>query len=425
MKFNALMIGQELLQGKIQDRNLHFLAQYLHKKGHKLGQVRWVNDIITEIAQAMQELSAQGEVVICSGGLGPTEDDLTKLALAQLLNQPLSFCPRSYEFASLSYQRYNKTINQDHPYALMPEGLEFVHNQRGIAPGLILWGHQYKIFCAPGVPFEFQDMIAKQYLPLIEERCKNPLEPANCTATLTVRTIGIPEEELFLRRFPGLWEQISSFGDLSSLPEYLGVTLSLNLRASTPKLLAEKFQAAKLFFDQHPMSPAIWAYEEGPLENILYHEMLKASATIAVAESCTGGLIQTKITSVAGSSAIFPGGFVTYTESQKEKTLGITHQFIQAHGVVSEEVAKAMAEAARQLTNSTISLSTTGIAGPSGGDETNPIGSGWIGISTDVSTKAMRFQFRGQRTDIQERFARQALYLALMELRYLRSTDPS
>ena len=261
-------------------------------------------------------------------------------------------------------------------------------------------------------------MVENDYLPLAEKR----LQVASLlTHTLTVRTIGVPEEELFLRRYPDLWQQLSQWGKLSSLPEFLGVTISLNIEGMSQNELDKKVNEARQFLQNHPLAPAIWAWEQGPLENILVELAKKKKLRLSCAESCSGGLIQSKLTSVAGCSEIFPGGFVSYSEETKENLLGVDPKIFRSSGVISEACAMSMAKGAREKTKADIAISTTGVAGPAacpiGENSENPVGTVWIGVSTQTKNYGQKFLFRGNRLDLQERFARQALHVLLAEVK--------
>ncbi len=402
MKCALLIIGDEILSGRIQDKNIQWLAKYLFKSGHQLSKVEISSDDESLIMKHLGELTKVYEFVFVSGGLGPTADDVTKPSLARFLKVPLIQDQTTYEMVTKHYLRYDR--NYEHykkmgnQYDMIPEGVTPIENPVGLAPGLFASLDKSSIFCAPGVPSEYQGMIGKSFPQMVKEQ-GSPKRHFTC------RTKGIPEEKIFLELCPNLWDELSEYGRVSSYPQIGGIDIVVTFQG-------DQEQQIKNIFENSPLSPHIWHYGETPLEVLIIDLAKKLNKTIAVAESCTGGLVASKLTDVSGSSDVFLGGVVSYSNECKMNVLGVKKDTLEKYGAVSEYTAKEMAKGVNELLRADLTVSTTGIAGPTGGTSEKPVGLVYIG-SFDGKETAHQFQFSGNRNRLKSFFTQYALWQLL------------
>jgi len=412
MKIGLLVIATEILEGKIKDLNGHFLSEFLRPLHLELHTAMTVRDQLKEIQSGLSYLNQSCDVLIISGGLGPTDDDLTKFALANFLNKEIFFSNNAQRTAEENYTRLGKVFpGKDHPYSFLPQDFSALSNSTGFAPGLMI-EHEKKLFlCAPGVPREFKSMIQDHFLPWIKKHSS----PLWFMENITIRTKKIPEEKIFNELDPNLWLQLSQFGDVSSLPFVMGVDIGVKIRAhSIEELESQKKEVLKLI-QRSPVFSHVWSLEPKSLESQIISVANQKKIKFSFAESCTGGLCSHRITSVSGSSQTFMGSIVCYDESVKENIIGVSSEIIKNHGVVSAQTAEAMAREVAIKLNTQIGISTTGFAGPTGGTPENPTGTVFIGFSIRGQVSSERFHFFGDREIIKERFAQAALF-RLLEL---------
>jgi nicotinamide-nucleotide amidase len=264
------------------------------------------------------------------------------------------------------------------------------------------------IFCAPGVPREFQHMTRDIIYPIL---CDKLETQASQLEIFNIRTFGIPEEKIFHEICPGLWEQLEEFGSVSSLPQIMNVDITLRLQKDSQ--LESKKEKILEIMKNTPIWDSVWQIGTTPLPEYIVQKAKEKNLTISFAESCTGGLTASNITDISGSSSVFLGSVVCYANEVKTGLLGVKEQTLIDHGAVSSQTAYEMAEGARKTMSSDIAISFTGIAGPGGGTEDKPVGTVGIGWSTKNSTDSKTYQFRGDRLKLKERFMTKGLFKLL------------
>jgi len=408
MKIGFLVIGNEILQGKIQDANGPWLTKFLRPYGIVIHRQVITGDGLDEIQEALEFLYRQCELVICSGGLGPTPDDVTKAALGLFFKLPApAFSEQAKEIAEANYQRFSRTLPDGHGYTLLSPGFVALSNPSGFAPGLVYSHDSRVLLAAPGVPKEFRDLLALHLPPLLESRSQR-----QDILFLNFRTKGIPEERIFTQLCPGLWEQLATYGKVSSLPHAYSVDVGVVLEGSAQELQAKSAEV-RTIIGTSALAPYVWHVGAESLEEVILAEAGQKNLTISFAESCTGGLCAHRLTNIPGSSAVFWGGVVSYDNSIKQQLLGVQASSLAAHGAVSEVVATEMARGGQRHLGTHLCVALTGIAGPGGGSAEKPVGTVWIALASAKTVRAERFEFKGDREALKFRFSQVALFQLL------------
>ncbi|MDR3406711.1 MAG: competence/damage-inducible protein A [Chthoniobacter sp.] len=372
MRIEVLNTGTELLLGSVLNTHLQFIAQALFPLGLRIERQVTVPDGAA-IHKAVAETFGRAEVVLITGGLGPTTDDITREAVAELLGVELIHDETVMAAIERRFARRNMTMSaRNRRQAQRPAEAIVLHNPNGTAPGLYLPARSHgnettpHLFLLPGPPRELHPMVTDQVLPLLEK-----LLPARPAIEMRVaRVIGLGESAVEAL----VGEPLLSLGlELG----YCARPGEVDLRTiGSPAILD---QAERIIVEK--LGPHIASHDQRPLEKVLVDLLTARGETLACAESCTGGFLAHRITNVPGASAAFLGGYVTYANAVKSSALGVDPALIEAHGAVSQPVAIAMAEGARQKTGADYALSTTGIAGPDGGSEEKPVGTVFIALA--------------------------------------------
>jgi len=394
MKISLLIIATEILEGKIRDQNGQFLSSFLKQHHLELKSTLVVRDHLDEITYSIEKLFSENDVLIISGGLGPTKDDLTKIALAEYLKEEIVFSSHSHQVAEENYSRFNRPYpGKDHPYSSLPKSCKALSNSTGFAPGIFFEDSQKIIICAPGVPREFESMMSEHFLSWL----KKQNTPMIFMENLVFRTKKIPEEKIFNEVAPTLWDDLAQFGEVSSLPVLMGVDIGVKIKAHSEEELSQKKMSIKNIFSHSPISNAIWSEDYSSIEEKIVGLANEKNITFSFAESCTGGLCSHRITNVSGSSQTFLGSVVSYHENVKTSLLHVSKETIQKFGVVSLETAEEMARGVAKALNTKLALSLTGLAGPSGGTHETPVGTVCIGIYENGKISSRHLQFQGKR----------------------------
>jgi nicotinamide-nucleotide amidase len=411
MKVGMLVIASEILEGKISDLNTQFLGKFLRKHHLELGLTLTVRDIEADIHLALKILTQEVDVVVTSGGLGPTKDDITKMAIATFLDRKLEYSEQANQTASDNYARYGRTYpGKEHGYSYLPKGFTALSNPTGMAPGFSIINQNKFYFSAPGVPKEFQAMTEAHLLPLI-----SPALPKNIILdSLTFRTKRVPEEKIFGEVDPELWDKLEKLGSVSSLPILMGVDIGVKISAATETELKQKREQVHSIMKTSPVWASVWHVGSETLEELIVAVARQKKITFGFAESCTGGLCSHRITNVAGSSAVFMGSVVSYDEAVKVSQLKVNESTLKEFSAVSVQTAEEMAQGLTQELNLGIGVSITGLAGPGGGTKDKPVGTVCIGVSHSGKTEATSYQFFGDREQLKNRFSQAAL-MALYE----------
>lgn len=410
MNFEMIVIGNELLKGKIKDLNTSYLAKTLGQHNHELKKVHLIPDTFEAIQEALAAATKSADIIITTGGLGPTKDDITKKAFAQFFQKELQHNDKALEITLAQYARGGKTYFKDnHHYHLIPESFEVINNPHGYAPGLHFKEEGFQLFSCPGVPSEFKTMLAEEVIPKLD---KSEI----LIKEVIIRTWKIPEAKIFHHLCPELWDQLSEFGEVSSLPHYFGVDVGVTIKGKSQEELAEKEKTIINLAKESKLNDYIWSTEPLSIEEVVVREAIKRKLTIGFSESCTGGLCASRITNVSGSSAVFWGSVVSYANEVKMKSLAVKEETLKEHGAVSAQTAYEMAEGARKHLDVDIAVSTTGIAGPGGGSKEKPVGTVGIGISDKNQTTSQIHHFRGDRLILKRRFSDYALVTLLEKI---------
>jgi nicotinamide-nucleotide amidase len=402
MTAEIITIGDELLIGQVINTNQAFIAGELSKIGIGTERMTTVRDGHEEILEALQESWTRSELVVTTGGLGPTHDDVTKRALSAFFKTPMVSDPRVREqIASLLKARQMEWTASAEEQTMVPQSATLFLNPVGTAPGLAMKREEKVVIVLPGVPYEMREIMVRSVLPFLSERA-----PANSIIHRTLRTTGIPES-LLARKVGPLDEHLAGAG-LAFLPSPRGVRLRISVQHPNAVEAEERARSIETYLRSR-IGKYIYGTEEEELEEVVGRLLGERGLTIATAESCTGGMIADRITHVSGSSAYFERGVVAYSNASKTDLLGVPEQMIAAHGAVSKEVARSMATGIRDAAGTDIGLSTTGIAGPTGGTIEKPVGLVWIGCSDSTGNVALSFRFGDARYRVKERASQAAL----------------
>jgi nicotinamide-nucleotide amidase len=404
MKSAIITIGDELLIGQIINTNQAYIAQRLNSVGVSVERMLTVGDDLSAILQVFRECWAAYQVVIVTGGLGPTHDDITKKAVCEFFHTGLISRPDLREaIEKLLAKRGAKWGPTAEEQTLFPEKAAVIPNPVGTAAGIqFVEGGKY-FMVLPGVPYEMKEMVDGSIVPLLASRVTGSV-----IRHLTLRTTGATESML-----AGQIGDVNAFlhgARLAFLPSPTGVRLRITLQDTNAETADRRMRAVEETI-RAKVGRYIYGTGEAELEEVLGRILAERKLTIAIAESCTGGLIADKLTDVSGSSVYLDRGMVTYSNRSKTELLGVPEELLARTGAVSQEVAEAMAAGARQRSGTDIGLSTTGIAGPTGGSHEKPVGLVWIGYSDASQTFAKRYLFGEGRLRVKERAAVAALEL--------------
>lgn len=406
MKAGFLIIASEVLNGKISDVNNQTLAQFLRKFHVEIEKTIIVKDSIPSIHKALKDLLDECDFVVTSGGLGPTRDDLTKDALGSFFGKKNLFSDGAMKIAEKNYQRFNRPFaGKEHGYCWLPEDFVALNNPTGMAPGLFYSDNDKYILCGPGVPREFRG--------IIEEHLERLILSKNTSTEkfrlVNIRTKRIPEEKIFGEVDPTLWDKLEAYGDVSSLPNYLGVDVGVRISGSSEAELDRKEKEILSIIDSSPLKASVWHIGLESIEEVILTKARALNLKFGFAESATGGLCAHRITSVSGSSKSFMGSIVSYDNSVKAGVLGVRPETLATYSEVSLETAKEMSEGAKKILDVDIAVSITGIAGPSGGTPEKPVGYVCVGVSSGMGTESFEAKLFGDREQLKFRFSQQVL----------------
>lgn len=410
-------IGDEILIGQIVDTNSSHISKALNAAGVKVTRMLSIGDDHDTILESLSAELAENDIVIVTGGLGPTKDDITKTALARLSgSETYKTDERQLKIVhDILSARGLDVLDINLAQASVPDTCEVIPNKLGTAPIMIFrfddkrFGHKATLYSLPGVPFE-----AIGALPdvMADIKTHNSLSDIHHR---TIMTYGIAESAL--SKMIEEWEDnLPSDMHLAYLPNALtGVRLRLSIYGGDKEDCAARIEAE--FSKLRPvLGNHIYSEHEDTLEGCVGRILRESGKTLSVAESCTGGMISSLFTSMAGSSEFYLGSVTSYANSVKENTLGVPAEIIKNHGAVSSECVAAMAEGVRRLTGSDYSVATSGIAGPGGGTPDKPVGLVWIGVSSEKSTETYCLRFRHDRKRNIERFSASAVNLLRLKL---------
>lgn len=393
MPVNAeiISIGDELLYGQTLDTNSHWISARLDELGIKVRRRITIGDEREEILSSLKDSESRAEVILITGGLGPTKDDLTKPLLAEYFGTHLEMNQAALQDIRQLFSKTGRTLNDANiRQAELPANCTRITNTVGTAPGM-WFENKGKIFVSmPGVPYEMKQMMTDSILPKLKKQFVGGV-----IYHKIIKTIGIPESDLAEKI--AQWEnELPEFIRLAYLPSLGQVKLRLTAVGHTKELL-ERQVAEQIERVLPRIAKYVYGYDKDEIEQLVGNRLLANQQTIAFAESCTGGYLSHLITRVPGSSAYFKGTMVAYDYDVKVKALDVDQKVLDTCGAVSEEVVLQMAKGVREKLNSDVGMAISGIAGPGGGTEEKPVGTVWIAYSDSRSSVAKKFNFSRDR----------------------------
>jgi nicotinamide-nucleotide amidase len=386
-----ITIGDELLIGQTIDTNSAWMAQELNKIGIWVHRRIAVGDVWKDIWQSLEEESRLSDIILITGGLGPTADDITKPLLCQYFGGRLVVNEEAMTNVKTIFEVYLKRplLERNLKQAEVPDVCTVIQNKRGTAPGM-WFDKDGKVFVSmPGVPHEMKGMMTSSVLPMLQERFH--LQPI---VHRTLVTAGIGESFL-AERIKDFESTLPANIKLAYLPSYGMVKLRLSTRGNNPKMVAEL--EAEFDMLKQQVADVMVVDEDKTMWQVVADVLLRQGKTLATAESCTGGYIAHLLTSQSGSSRYYLGGAITYDNALKQSITGVQQETLDTHGAVSAETVREMAEGIRNRTGADYALSVSGIMGPDGGSPEKPVGTVWVGIAGKEETSTHQFQFRFDR----------------------------
>jgi len=398
-----IAVGSELLTPQRIDTNSLTLTEALNNLGVEVVGKQVVGDDRIRLTEAIRESLKRAEIVILSGGLGPTEDDITRDAAAQALGRRLVFSPEQEAILAAYFQRLNRTMAENNRrQAHLIEGAEALANPNGTAPGQFFRTGAGALILLPGPPRELKPMMENEVVPRLRK-----MLPRQVIRVRTFRITGIGESDLDRMIAP----IYTRYENPATTILFASGDLFVHLRARCD---SEQEAEALLKEVGDPIAEKLGdlVYTQNPaesLEGVIGRLLQDQKATIATAESCTGGLIAARLTNLPGSSKRYIGGYITYSEKQKQEVLGVPAELLAQYSAVSRQVAVAMAEGARKQSGATYALSTTGYAGPEGGTEQDPVGTVYVGIVGPHGTTIERIKHGGDRERVRTYSTQSAL----------------
>ncbi len=405
MKATIITIGDEILIGQILDTNSQYISQKLNEAGITVRERTSIGDDAEQIERTLSRALDGSDVVIITGGLGPTKDDITKHTLARWFGSRLVFDERTAEHVQTLLARRNIAFNDlNRGQAMVPECCTVLFNAHGTAPGMWFERDGKVVVSLPGVPFEMKHLIEDEVMPRLRERFT-----LRSIVHRTMITSGIAESLLA--------ERIAEWED--ALPQglklaYLPAPNIVRLRLSAYEADGAEMRAAidREFAKLYSIIPDhIVGFEQASMQELVHNRLIEKGKTLAIAESCTGGAIASMFTAMSGASKYLLCGVVSYSNESKAEVLGVNPEDIRRYGAVSEQVARQMADGARRISRADYAIATTGIAGPAGGTAEKPVGTVWFGIATPEGTFAV---LRDCGTDRSQIISRASAYAVAM-----------
>jgi len=399
MLAEIITIGDEILIGQIIDTNSAWMAQQLNAVGIRIKQISSVSDNREHILSALKEASERADVILITGGLGPTKDDITKTTLADYFGVGMKRDQETLGNVARIFARYNRPLlDVNIRQADVPENCEVLLNKNGTAPGM--WFHENaKVYVSmPGVPHEMMYLMEDLVIPKLKATFNLPK-----ILHQTILTVG--EGESFLaERIADIEDQLPPEIKLAYLPKLGLVRLRLSAYGKDEEKLKQELETQTKKITER-LGSTVAATEDIPLEKAILLLMAKNKQTLSLAESCTGGYIAHLFTSLPGASGVFLGGAVSYSYEMKEQMLGVNNDTLWRTGAVSEETVREMAEGALRNFSSDYALAVTGIAGPDGGTPEKPVGTVWVAVARKDKTVARKYVFGNKRIQNIERTA--------------------
>ncbi len=413
MLAEIITIGDELLIGQVTDTNSVFIAKALNKIGVSVYQITSIQDDKQHIINALQDAENRVDIIILTGGLGPTKDDITKKTIAEYFNDTLVRDDSVTKNIESLWKNYVKSkllqVNKDQ--ALVPSKATVLMNKLGSAPGMWLEKNNKVFISLPGVPYEMKGLMEHEVIPHLQDKFHFPV-----ILHKTLLIYGLGESDLAARI--ETWENnLPDYIKLAYLPSLGKIRLRLSAKGNNEAQI-KKGVEAQIDKVLPLIKDKFLGFEdiEESIEFIIAKELTKLGKTVATAESCTGGKIAERLTAKSGASAYFRGGVVTYATQSKIDVLGVSKEVIDTHSVVSSQVAEAMAQSVLKLYNSDYAIATTGNAGPTKGESDEEVGTTFIAIATKIKVYSEKFMLGNHRTKVINKGANKAFEMLLKEI---------
>jgi len=389
MRATIIAIGDELLIGKVVNTNAAYIARKLNLSGIQVIEATVVGDSRDDILRALQRAHQQSEVIILTGGLGPTSDDITKPALCEYFGSKLKFNPEILEQIKVFLEKRAGVLNDlNRSQAWVPDNCTILPNPIGTAPGMFFEKEERYYFALPGVPFEMEKILDEQVIPKITEKYR-----IEHIYHRTILTTGLAEAKL--AETIDDWEKsLPNEVKLAYLPSpgMVKIRLSVYHHSRGQEMIVAAEQRLHAIISEY-----IFGYDDDTLESVVGKMLLERKATVSTAESCTGGNLALSIVSVPGASTYFKGGVIAYANEVKINELGVVPSILELYGAVSQQTAEAMAQGCMKKFNTQYAVAVTGIAGPDGGTPEKPVGTVWIAIATPSTVVCRNFLFGDNR----------------------------
>jgi len=407
----VITIGNEILSGKTVNTNASYISKKLGETGIKTVRSISVGDERLDIQWAVKEACSSADIIICTGGLGPTWDDISKRTVSEYFGRSIKLDREQLRIVEEKFRAlgYEKMPENNITQAEIPEGAVVFPNSRGTAPGLLIIDGSTHFFMLPGVPSEMKGLMPEQIIPYLQKT----LQKQEIFLFRTIRTTGINESLLAELLHPVLGNLDDP--EVAFLPNPYGVDVGLTTKGKNNEEILQKVRRIEEDILKI-VSKYIYGYDDDTMESIVGFLLKKLDLSLSTAESCTGGLIGDRITAVPGSSEYFDRGVITYSNQSKIDLLDVDPSTLEEKGAVSEEIARQMAEGIRKKSGCDISIATTGIAGPSGGSPEKPVGLVYIALADKFGTVVHKLHFRGERTRIKQQTTQAALNLIRLRL---------
>ncbi len=412
MKAEIITIGDEILIGQIVDTNSAFISKELNKIGVEVVQISSVSDARNHILEALKEAEGRADILIITGGLGPTKDDITKHTLAEYFDDTLVTNESVLKHVEALFKKYITTPISDlnRQQALVLSTAHVLHNNYGTAPGMWIQRNGKVVISMPGVPFEMKQLMKNEVLPRIQKDFKLPF-----IIHKTVMTYGLGESAI-AEKIEDWEENLPKHIKLAYLPNLGRVRLRLSTKGWDKNELENQidYQIQKLY---SLIGDIIVGLEESEaIEVVLGRKLKERNVSLALAESCTGGKLAEHLTSIPGASAYFKGGVVSYATHSKVSVLGVNQSLINEHSVVSAQVVEQMALGVQKIMKADYAIATTGNAGPTKGDSDAEIGTVFIGIATPKRVYSEKFNLGNHRVRVVQKAVNKAMEMLLREI---------
>lgn len=391
MTVQIITIGDEILIGQIVDTNSAWMGQQLNFIGARVTEIQSVSDTKAEIIEALDRAAGKADVVLVTGGLGPTKDDITKTALAEFFGVDMEFHQASFDRIVSMFEKRGRSMTPAHrEQCYMPTNAQILVNKMGSAPGMWFEEKGSVFVSMPGVPYEMKYLMEYEVLPRLQKHF-----PIEAISHRTILTVGEGESRIaaMLEDFE---ENLPTDIKLAYLPSLSNVRLRLTGRGEDETVLNEKLDVKAKELSAI-VEQFVYGYDTETLESVIGKMLVKAGKTLATAESCTGGYLAHKITAISGSSAYYKGSVIAYSNEVKMAQLGVEAKTLEEYGAVSEPTVRQMVRGAIDLLKTDIAVATSGIAGPTGGTPDKPVGTIWVAVGDKNQIQTRKLQLNKTR----------------------------